>query len=66
MFSSISISPSCFSTMVKRKCVYVDGNGRERGSVMNIFFQFSTSFNMFFLKRDKKGGVHVGMVMGKN
>jgi len=52
--------------MVKRKCVYVDGNGRERGSVMNIFFQFSTSFNMFFLKRDKKGGVHVGMVMGKN
>jgi len=35
----------------------VGGNGRERGSVANIFFRFSTTFNMFFLKRYKKGGV---------
>jgi len=25
---------------------------RERESVENVFFLFSTSFNMFFLKRD--------------
>jgi len=41
-------------------CVFVGGNGRERESVANIFFRFSTSFNMFFFllwKRDKKNKV---------
>ena len=36
---------------------------RERESVENVFL--SSSFNMFFLKRDKKRGVYVGVVMGK-
>jgi len=40
--------PLVFPTKVKRRCVYVGGNGRERESVANIFFRFSTSFNMFF------------------
>ena len=41
---------------------------RERESVENVFFFFffSTSFNMFFLKRDKKGGVYVRVMMRKN
>jgi len=33
--------------------------------VFSSFF-LPPSFNMFFLKRDKKGGVCVGVVMGKN
>jgi len=37
-----------FPTKVKRRCVSVGGNGRERGSVANIFLRSSTSFNMFF------------------
>ena len=59
MFSSISISPSCFPTKVKRMCVNVGGNGRERGSVANIFFRFSTSFNMFlfYFEREIKKDV---------
>ena len=40
--------PLIFPTKVKRRCVYVGGNGREIESVTNIFFRFSTSFNMFF------------------
>ena len=43
--------PLIFPTKVKRRCVYVGGNGRERGSVENIFFRFSTSFNIFFEER---------------
>jgi len=40
--------PFVFLTKVKRRCAYVGGNGRERGSVENIFVRFFTSFNMFF------------------
>jgi len=39
---------------------------RERESVENVFFLFSTSFNMFFFKERLKRGVSVGVVMGKN
>jgi len=31
----------------------VCGNGRERGSVANIFLRFSTSFNMFFFLKKR-------------
>ena len=59
--------PLVFSTKVKRRCVDVGGNGRERVSVVNIFFRFSNSFNMFIFEREiKKRGVYVGVVMGKN
>ena len=43
--------------------VYVGGNERKREG--RVYF-FRTSFNMFFFKRDQKGGVYVGAVMGKN
>jgi len=45
---------------------------REKERIDNVFFSFfflrpSKCFFMFFFwKRDKKGGVYVGVVMGKN
>jgi len=40
--------PLVFLAKVKKRCFYVGGDGRERGSVENIFFRFSISFNIFF------------------
>jgi len=53
-----------FPIEIKTRGVYVGDNERKRESVKNVFF--STSFNMFLFKRDQKGGVYVGVVMGKN
>jgi len=40
---------------------------REREGVENVFFFFFfLPPSTFFLKRDKTGGVYVGVVMGKN
>ena len=61
--------PFVFPTKeVRRRCFYVGGKGRERGSAANIFFRFSTSFNMFFClfwKRDKKRRCICGRGDGK-
>ena len=47
--------PLVFPIKVKRRCVYMGGNGREIGNVANIFLRFSTSFNMFsFFEREIK------------
>jgi len=44
--------------------VYVGGNERKReGREYFLFFFLPPSI---FIKRDQKGGVYVGVVMGKN
>jgi len=46
----------------------VSGNKRERGSIENLllsFFFLPPSICFVFLKRDERGDVYVGVMMGK-
>ena len=52
-----------FSIEIKMRGVYVGGNERKR-ECKECFFFLPPS--ICFFKRDKKGGVYVGMVMEKN
>jgi len=53
-----------FPIEIKMWGVYAGDNERKR-ECRECFLFFSTSFN-FFLNRDNKGGVYVGVMMGKN
>jgi len=55
-----------FPIEIKMRGVYMGGNGRKRECKECFLLFFPTSFNVFFLKRDEKGGVYVGVVMGNN
>jgi len=55
-----------FPIEIKMRGFFVGGNEKELENYRMFSSLFSTSFNMFFLKRDKKGDVYVGVVMGKN
>jgi len=54
-----------FPIEIKMRGVYVVGNERKRECKKCFLLFFSTSLNIFF-KRDKKCGVYVRVVMGKN
>jgi len=56
-----------FPIEIKMRGVYVSGNERKREyrECFLLLFFYLLQY-VFFLKRDKKEGVYVGVVMGKN
>ena len=45
--------PLIFLTKVKRRCVYVDDNERERRSVANIFFRGFLPPSIYFFFKER-------------
>jgi len=55
-----------FSIEIKMRGVYVGGNERKRECRECFLLLFFYLLQYVFLKRDKKAGVYVGVVIGKN